>query len=82
MGSDRATIVVVRCSMLPDGPPQEKDSIGINTTGFLFLAVVLSFWIAHVDRCRTDSTTHAMPRLASVGASSGKDTVGAATEVI
>ena len=60
MGSDRDTVVVVRCSMLPDGPLQEKDSIGINTVGFLFLAVVLSFWIPHVDRCRTDSA-HAMP---------------------
>ena len=60
MGSDRAS-VVVRCSMLPDGPLQEKDSIGINTAGFLYLAVVVSFWIiARVDRCRTDSA-HAMP---------------------
>ena len=59
---------VVRCSMLPDGPPQEKDYIGINTTGFLNLAVVVSFWIARFDRCRTDSPRDA-PRL---GASCGK----------
>ena len=61
MGSDRATVVVVRCSMLPDGPLREKDSIGINTAGVLCLTVVVSFWIiARVDRCRTDSA-HAMP---------------------
>ena len=61
MGADRATVVVVRCSMLPDGPLQEKDSIGISTAGFLYLAVVVSFWIiARFDRCRTDSA-HAMP---------------------
>ena len=61
MGSDRATVVVVRCSMLPDGPLREKDSIGINTAGVLYLTVVVSFWIiARVDRCRTDSA-HAMP---------------------
>ena len=54
-------VVVVRCSMLPDGPLQEKDSIGISTAGFLYLAVVVSFWIiARFDRCRTDSA-HAMP---------------------
>ena len=66
MGSDRATIVVVRCSMLPDGPSQEKDYIGINTTGVLFLAVMVSFWIARVDRCRTDSPRDA-PRLGRGG---------------
>ena len=81
MGSDHATVVVVRCSMLPDGPPQEKDYIGISTTGFLFLAVVVSFWIARVDRCRTDST-HDAPRLGRGGRILQKDTAGAATEVV
>ena len=61
-----ATAVVVRCPMLPDGPPREKDYIGINSTGFQFLAVVVSFWIARVDRCLTDSPRDA-PRLGRGG---------------
>ena len=68
--------------MLPDGPPPEKDHVGINSTGFLFLAVVVSFWIARrVDRCRTDSPRDA-PRRGGGGRILRKDTAGAATEVI
>ena len=67
MGSDRATIVAVRCSMLPDGPPQEKSYIGINATGFLFLD-------CRVDRCRTESPRDS-PRFR-------EDIAGAAAEVI
>ena len=82
----RATAVLVRCFVLPDYPTPRRELCWHQSYWVLFLAVVLLFWMARVDRCRTDSSisiwrAHAH-RLARTGASCGKYTVGAATEVI
>ena len=36
--------------------PREENYVGINAAGSLFLAIVILFWMARVDRCRTNST--------------------------
>ena len=55
------SLCAVSCSRTAQ--PQEENYVGINAAGSLFLAVVLMFWMARVDRCRTDSISiwRAMP---------------------
>ena len=65
-----SSFCVVPCSRMAH--PRKRTISASITTGFLFLTVVVSFWIARVDRCRTDAVLAMHPALAGVGASCGK----------